>query len=112
MKKKIYGFNNGGSPQFLHAVAIGEDGAFLTSHICTSELFMLHDLGIKGSDWKHDIYDKHFGEGNWEIEWVATDQLKTHEGLNKAIKLNKTIGKSAVAEEAKVEITFTETDVV
>lgn len=62
-KKKIFVFNNGGgSSDWQAAVALGEDGAYLASHICSSEAFMRHDMGI-GSNWKHHIYDKHFGPG-------------------------------------------------
>lgn len=92
MKKKIYCFNNGGSPGWLEAVALGEDGQHLASHICSHEGYMRHDLGMDGSTWKHENYNKAYGEGNWELEWVDTDKLQEHEGLNKAIALanNKT----------------------
>ncbi len=107
-KKKIYGFNNGGSPGWYKAIAIGEDGAVVGSHICSSEAFMRHDLGINGSDWKHDSYDKHFGEGNWEIEWVPSDQVKSHPGLLKAIELNAVAGDSPVHDKAGVTVTMAE----
>ncbi len=87
-KKKIFAFNNGGSPGFYGGVAVGEDGACLAQHLSSSEGFLRHDLGVT-SDWKHENYDKHFGAGNWEIEWVPTDQVMTHPGLLKAIELNK-----------------------
>jgi len=51
---------------------------------------MRHDLGVEGSNWKHENYDKHFGVGNWEISWV--EDPRTHDGLNRAIELNKSIG--------------------
>jgi hypothetical protein len=104
-KKKIYGFNNGGSPGWHHAVAIGEDGAVIDGHICSDEGYMLHDLGIEHSTWKHDSYDKHFGAGNWEIEWVPSDKVKTHPGLLKAIELNKTVGNCKAYIPPGVEIT-------
>ena len=89
MKKKIYGFNNGGGNECYHAQAIGEDGVALGSHICSSEAFMPHDLGMDGrSDWKHDNYNKHFGEGNWETEFIWTPNIATHEGLQEAFRLN------------------------
>lgn len=89
MKKKIYCFNNGGRNRFLHAVAIGEDGTVLAEHCCSHEGFMGHDLGMDGSTWKHEHYNKHYGEGNWELEWVNSDQIETHKGLNIAFALNK-----------------------
>lgn len=84
---KIYAFNNGGSPGWLHAVALGDDGRVVAGHICSHESFMRHDLGVSGSNWKHEQYDKYYGAGNWSIEWV--DDPDTHEGLKAAIELNK-----------------------
>lgn len=84
--EKIYCFNNGGSVGLLSAIAIAEDGHVLAGHCCSSEYFMQHDLGIT-STWKHDGYDKHYGAGNWELEWII-DPL-THEGLQKSFELNR-----------------------
>ena len=86
-KKKIYCFNNGGSLGFMSAVAIAEDGTCVGRHCCSHEAYMQHDLGI-GSDWKHDGYDKHYGEGNWELEWVPTNNIESHDGLQEAFRLN------------------------
>lgn len=84
-KHKIYCFNNGGSPGFMHACAIADDGHCLAQHCCSHEAYMAHDLGITGT-WKHENYDKHFGAGNWELIWVSNP--KTHEGLQAAFVLN------------------------
>lgn len=89
MKKKIFCFNNGGAYGWMSAVAIAEDGTVVAGHTCTSEHYMRHDLGMDGSDWKHERYNKHYGEGNWELEWVETSNLKNHAGLNAAIALNE-----------------------
>lgn len=85
-KKKIYCFNNGGSRDWYEAVAIAEDGTVLAGHICSHESFMRHDLGID-STWKHESYNAHYGEGNWELEWISDP--RNHEGLQAACKLNK-----------------------
>lgn len=53
--KKIYCFNNGGSPDWLSAIAICEDGHVLAQHICSHECYMRHDLGMDGSEWKHKL---------------------------------------------------------
>lgn len=90
-KHKIYCFNNGGSPGWLSAVALADDGHCLAGHTCSHEGYMRHDLGMDGSTWKHENYNKHFGEGNWELEWV--ENPKTHEGLQAAIKLNAQLPK-------------------
>ena len=83
---KIYCFNNGGSARFLSTIAMAEDGNCLAQHCCSDEYYMAHDLGIT-SDWEHENYNAHYGEGNWELEWV--DQPDKHEGLKKAFELNK-----------------------
>jgi hypothetical protein len=94
-KHKIYCFNNGGQPGWLQAVAIGDDGTYLAGHICSDESFMHHDLGIT-SDWKHENYNRHFGEGNWELEWVA--DFDNHAGLKEAIRLNALLGEGSSSE--------------
>lgn len=95
-KKKIYCFNNGGPSDWLQAVAIAEDGTCIAGHICSAESFMPHDLGIT-SDWKHDDYNEHYGEGNWELEWVPTAAVraKSHEGLQSALRLNEQLREKA-----------------
>lgn len=87
-KHKIYIFNNGGSPGWYSAMAIADDGHCLAQHICSSEGFMPHDMGIT-SNWKHENYNKHFGEGNWELEWVPDP--RNHAGLDAAYALNQTL---------------------
>lgn len=84
-KHKIYCFNNGGSHGWMHAVAIADDGHVLAEHVCSSEGFMSHDLGIT-STWKHENYNAHFGEGRWVLEWVSNPS--DHAGLQEAFRLN------------------------
>lgn len=79
----------------MHAVAVADDGHCLAWHICSSESFMPFDLGIVGER-KHENYNRHFGEGNWKLEWIA--DVPSHEGLQKAFKLNKALAKEAEAE--------------
>ena len=103
MKKKIYCFNNGGSPEWLHAVAICEDGTCLAQHICSNESFMRYDLGLTSTR-KHENYNKHCGEGNWELVWV--DDPKKNTDLAVALALNQKqptegSGESVEREEAR-----------
>lgn len=87
----IYGFNNGGSPGWLCAYAIAEDGTVLGSHVCSAEGYMPHDLGIlKGSrPDRHETFRDHYPEG-YRMDFVTTPEMKAgHEGLDKAIELNK-----------------------
>lgn len=84
---KIYGLLNGGSGDWLEAIALGDDGFVVGSHICSSEDWMPHDLGMDGqSNWKHENYNKQYGEGNWETEFVPNSKIDTHEGLQAALK--------------------------
>lgn len=85
---KIYCFNNGGPREWLSAVAIADDGHMLAQHVCSSEGFMRHDLGIS-SDWKHENYNAHFGAGNWELVWIP-DPRRSPE-LDAAIALHKAL---------------------
>lgn len=86
-KRKIYCFNNGGSPGWYHAIAIAEDGHVLAGHVCSHPSFIPHDLGI-ASTWKHEKYNAHYGEGNWELELVAYEDLDNHPGLKAAFAKN------------------------
>jgi len=94
-KKKIFCFNNDGKPGCYYGMAMAEDGTVLAEHICSSKGFMKHDLGLT-SDWKHDQYNHYYGAGSWELEFV--DDPKTHEGLQKAYKLNQEMRKNAESE--------------
>ncbi len=87
----IYGFNNGGQIGLLHAVAIAEDGTCLGGHGCSSEGYMLGDLGIlKGhrKDRHENSYQKHYPNG-YRMDFVESKDVKKHEGLQKAFALNK-----------------------
>lgn len=89
----IYCFNNGGSAGFQAAIGIAEDGNCLAQHLCSHEGFMKHDLGMT-SDWKHENYNEHYGKGNWQLEWIESNDIDSHEGLQKAFKLNAEISKA------------------
>lgn len=93
-KHTIFCFNDGGSPGFMYAVAIGDDGQCVAQHLCSGEGYMKHDLGLT-SDWKHENYDEAYGKGNWVLEWVETDNINAHVGLQKAFRLNKLAGEAA-----------------
>ena len=89
----IYGFNNGGSRDFLQAISLSEDGHFLGSHICSHELYMPNDLGIlKGTrdDSHTDSYQKHYPDG-YKMEFVGYSQVNVHEGLLAAIEKSKEV---------------------
>jgi hypothetical protein len=87
----IYGFNNGGAPEWLQAVAIAQDGHVLGSHICSHEGYMPHDLGmVKGSrpDRHENDYQKHYPDG-YRMDFVPFKDVEGHEALKKAFVLNE-----------------------
>ena len=88
----IYGFNNGGSPGWMSAVLLAEDGAGLGGHICSSEAYMRHDLGILEGTRpdRHETFKKHYPDG-YRMDFVPLDIVKsgTHEGLERAYRLNQ-----------------------
>ena len=89
-KPKIYLFcapAQGWGPTDVVGYALGEDGAGLASHLSSSEGFSRHDMGLT-SDWKHDIYNKHYPDG-FELEWIELDQLESHPGYQAALARNK-----------------------
>lgn len=85
----IYGFNDGGGKDWLHAVLLSEDGVHLGSHICSSEAYMPADLGIIEDTRpdRHERFRKHYPNG-YRMEFVGYDNVSAHAGLNKALKLN------------------------
>lgn len=82
----IYGFNNGGSPGWLQAVAIAQDGTVLAGHVCSDEGYIPHDLGcLNGtSPGKHETYREHYSDG-YRMEFVASNELERHAGLQAAL---------------------------
>lgn len=83
----IFGFNNGGSPGMLKAVAIAEDGIVLGTHCCSSVSYMEHDLGILEDTHpeRHtNDYQKHYPHG-YKMAFVSHDD----ERLLAALKRQK-----------------------
>lgn len=85
----IYGFNNGGSEGWYHAVLIAEDGTGLGGHVCSSEAYMPHDLGILEGTRpdRHEGFRKHYPNG-YRMEFVGYKDVLAHDGLKRAFKLN------------------------
>lgn len=83
----IYGFNNGGSRGLLSAVLMAEDGTELGGHACSSEAYMLHDLGLLEGSRKdrQEEFRKHYPDG-YRMEFVSYDDVPGHEGLMRAIR--------------------------
>jgi hypothetical protein len=86
----IYGFNNGGSPGWFSGQLLAEDGAGLGGHICSHEGYMPHDLGILDGSRpdRHETFQRHYPDG-YRMEFVSLADVKSHEGLMAAYKLNQ-----------------------
>lgn len=84
----IYGFNNGGSRDFLSATLIAEDGTPLGSHCCSNEGYMPHDLGIwKGArPDRHETFRKHYPDG-YRMDFVGYDAVNACAKLLEAFRL-------------------------
>lgn len=103
----IYGFNNGGSFGFMHAQLIAEDGTGMGSHLCSSEGYMLGDLGIlkgKRTD-RHEGFKKHYPDG-YRMDFVDAH----HPAVEKAYELNQKLAdeKKNEGSDAKVELTVSD----
>ena len=83
----IFGFNNGGSPGWLDAVLIAEDGAVLGGHCCSHEGYMPHDLGILESTRPdlHETFREHYPDG-YRMQFVGYSDLKKCAPLNAAFE--------------------------
>lgn len=95
----IMGFNNGGSPGWLHAAAIAQDGTVLGGHCCSHEGYMEHDLGIiEGARTdRHERYRAHYPEG-YLTRFVPSEQIESDALLQEAFRLNKLQGEKSEAE--------------
>ena len=101
---KIYCFINGGSYGMLNVLALAEDGYCLAGHISSNEYWASHDIGIN-SDWKHNLYDKHYPDG-YELVWL--DDPMSNVGFKEAAKRNEELGEKAKLSEKetpKIEVT-------
>lgn len=87
MPPKIFLFCEPVSHGDFAAHAIAEDGTGLGGHLSSSVEFAKHDIGLT-SDWHHDEFRKHYPNG-YEVEWIDQKDLATHEGFQKALKLNR-----------------------
>ncbi len=84
----IYGFNNGGSPGWMQAQLIAEDGTCLGGHLCSAEGYMPYDLGViegQRPD-RHETFRKHY-PGGYRMEFVGYDAVKGHAKLMEALRL-------------------------
>ena len=83
----IFGFNNGGSPGWLDAVLIAEDGTVLGRHCCSHEGYMPHDLGILEGTRpdRHETFREHYPDG-YRMQFVGYNDIKDCAPLNAALE--------------------------
>lgn len=88
----IYGFNNGGSAGWYSACLLAEDGEGLGGHVCSNEGYMEYDLGILEGTRpdRHKDFQEHYPDG-YRMEFIGTDDVRTHAGLAAAYKKNQAI---------------------
>lgn len=83
----IWGFNNGGIPGWFSGQLLAEDGTSLGGHICSSEGYMPHDLGVLKSSRpeRHETFRAHYPDG-YKMHFVGYDDVPATEGLMAAIE--------------------------
>jgi hypothetical protein len=96
----IFGFNNGGSEGWMSAVLIAEDGECLGGHLCSSEGYMPHDLGVLDGARpdRHETFREHYPDG-YRMEFVGYADVRGHEKLMAAITIGN--AKSASDEDGE-----------
>lgn len=98
----IYGHNNtksdDGTSYFLNGRIIAEDGTYLGGHACSSEAYMLNDLGIlEGCRLdRHESFRAHYPNG-YRMEFVSWRDVAAHEGLLLAYAANDELREAACA---------------
>jgi hypothetical protein len=95
----IYGFNNGGSPGWYSACLLAEDGTGLGGHLCSSEGYMTHDLGILEGTRpdRHKTFREHYPDG-YRMEFVSYRDIDATPGLLAAFEKNKALAEAALAD--------------
>ena len=94
----IYGFNNGGSDDWVNGGLMAEDGTSLGGHACSHENYMPHDLGIlEGSrPDRHETFRAHYPDG-YKMTFVRAEDVRDHYGLMQAHEKNQEIGKGVTS---------------
>lgn len=76
--KTIFVVPNGESYLGVHMVALTEDGDCIAEHLSSHTTWGKHDMGID-SNWKHDIYNSVYGEGNWKLVYADEEVMESEE---------------------------------
>ena len=109
-KHKIYCFNNNTTvTDWNNIVAVADDGHCLAGHICSAPCFFKHDIGIE-SNWKHELYNAHFGEGNWELIWIDDPTPGKNPELDAAMVLNQKLAEAEAKSEPEKWVPIEESE--
>lgn len=84
--KKIFVVPNGENAFGVHMVAVTEDGDCIAGHLSSNTTWGRHDMGLD-SNWKHELYDAHYGAGQWELLY-ADEEVRESEEFKLAVKRN------------------------
>lgn len=97
----IYGFNNGGSPGWYSGVLLSDDGECLGGHVCSSEGYMPHDLGVlvDARPDRHETFRAHYPDG-YRMVFIPGAEVRDHAGLDAACARNKERAAEAAAKDA------------
>ncbi len=89
---KVYAFiQSGRGTDWVHGMAMAEDGTVLAEHVSSHDGWAKHDMGATEHQAMHyQDYSKHYPDG-FAVEWV--DDPLTHEGLQAAYSLNQEAGR-------------------
>lgn len=93
--------------QWNSGVALGDDGVVIAGHCSSSHGWCKHDMM---AEWKHDLYDAHFGEGNWELVWIDDVKHPNDSGFDEAIKLAKKLDAEGKQQDKRARVTLEMTD--
>lgn len=92
--RKLYLFNNGTAFKgWNNCYSMADDGTVLGNHICSHDIYMMGDLHNRAD--RLETIKKHFGDEPYEVEVIASDDVRTHAGLAEAYRLNQLAGEKA-----------------
>lgn len=86
----IYGYNAGGQPGWYYGQLVGENGEGLGGHICSTERWMLYDLGILPGTRpdRHETFRLFYPDG-YRMEFVSNAELDNNDGWKEAFRKNQ-----------------------
>lgn len=86
-----------GEPDWVLGYAIAEDGTCIASHCSSHRGWTRHDMGVEGSDRKHDSYKEKYPDGYELINLIDLTDPKVNTGFAAAYELNQKLKKEDAA---------------